>query len=281
MTEVEAVDTQIQQEVPQQLEDGDLRVNRTKTENYEIPKPPPPLPPPPTMEELQLHQNDKPLWSALDWIINYTPEPPEDKTPDWAKCKLLGSYLNTKSDIVNRKNATLQAVQKFEKTFNSKIISNIVKIRTFNIYIASVFLYNSELWGLSKTDETEIDSFHRRVLRLALGVKWPRKLSNNKLLEITKAEPWSKVIQRRRFTFIGHVMRLHSDTPVRKALHICLQPSKNKIGRPTVTWLRTIKRDLEKCNVIIKLNNPYTETTLENLASDRLKWNELKKMLMQ
>ena len=140
---------------------------------------------------------------------------------------------------------------------------------------------NSELWGLSKTDEIEIDAFHRRILRLALGVKWPRKLSNNKLLEITKAESWSKIIQRRRFTFLGHVMRLHSDTPVRKALHICLQTSKNKVGRPTVTWLRTIKKDLEKCNVIINLNNPSTETILENLASDRMKWNELKKMLMQ
>ena len=155
-------------------------------------------------------------------------------------------------------------MQKFEKTFNSKIISNVVKVRTFNIYIASVFLYNSELWGLSKTDETEIDSFHRRVLRLALGVKWPRNLSNNKLLEITKAEPWSKMIQRRRFTFLGHVMRLHSDTPVRKALHICLQSSKNKVGRPKQY-----------------LNNPSTKTILENLASDRMKWNELKKMLMQ
>ena len=62
---------------------------------------------------------------------------------------------------------------------------------------------------------------------------------------------------------------------------VSLQSSKNKVGRPTVTWLRTTKRDLEKCNVNINLNNPSTKTILENLASDRMKWNELKKMLMQ
>ena len=92
---------------------------------------------------------------------------------------------------------------------------------------------------------------------------------------------WSRVITRRRFTFVGHILRLHSDTPIRKALQICLQPTINKRGRPAITWLRTIKKDLEKCNIKIKLDDPPTLITLETLASDRKNWDMLKRMLMQ
>ena len=42
------------------------------------------------------------------------------------------------------------AFKTLNKMFDSRKISNAVKIRTFNAYVASVFLYNSELWTLTK-----------------------------------------------------------------------------------------------------------------------------------
>ena len=62
LTRDKQVHQQLQQQTPILLEKGDLRVNRTKTELFEIPKPPPPPPPPPTMEELIQHKNDKVCW---------------------------------------------------------------------------------------------------------------------------------------------------------------------------------------------------------------------------
>ena len=95
------------------------------------------------MEPLIAHKNDKILWSELDWVVNYKP-PVKDTTPDWKNCKLLGSLLDTEKDFGRRKRLTLDAMRKYDHVFKSKRISNALKIRTFNIYIASVFLYNTE-----------------------------------------------------------------------------------------------------------------------------------------
>ena len=219
ITDDENTYQQIQQETPSLLVAGDLKVNHSKTELYEIPKPPPPPPHPPSFEELLAHKDDKICWSALDWLVNYKPEPPPDNTPDWRMCKLLGSYLCTEKDISNRKSLSLQTMNKFTEIFDSKCVSNEVRMRTFNIYIGSVFLYNSELWGVSESDNKSIDAFHRRLLCRALGIRWPRKVSNEKLYQISKAEPWSSIIARRRFTFLGHILRLH-DTPAKEALRM-------------------------------------------------------------
>ena len=56
---------QIQQETPSLLAAGALKINHSKTELYEIPKPPPPQPTP-TYEELLAHRDDKICWSASE-----------------------------------------------------------------------------------------------------------------------------------------------------------------------------------------------------------------------
>ena len=70
---------------------------------------------------------------------------------------------------------------KFTVIFNSICASNEVKIRTFDIYIASIFLYNSELWGASDSNNKSIGVFCRRILRIDLDIRLPRKISNKKL----------------------------------------------------------------------------------------------------
>ena len=65
------------------------------------------------------------------------------------------------------------------------------------MFEGSIFLYHSELWTL-----------HHRQLRYAIRIVYPRVISNAKLYELAKAEPWSKTIEIRRHFWIGHLMRL-------------------------------------------------------------------------
>ena len=67
----------------------------------------------------------------------------------WKKCKLLGSLLDTEKDINRRTILAIDAFKTLNKILDSRKISNAVKIRTFNAYVARVFLYNSELWTLT------------------------------------------------------------------------------------------------------------------------------------
>ena len=59
VTNVENTYQQIQLETLSLLEVGDLKVNNSKAELYEIPKPPPPLPLATTFEVLLAHKNNQ------------------------------------------------------------------------------------------------------------------------------------------------------------------------------------------------------------------------------
>ena len=69
--------------------------------------------------------------------------------------------LDTEKDVMN-------VVNSMKEIFFRDITTE-VKVRSFNCYVSSVFLYNCETW---KTLENTIDSFQRRLLRIAvLNVK--------------------------------------------------------------------------------------------------------------
>ena len=174
------------------------------------------------MQKHLLHKEDRICWSALDWITNYVAPKIENESPNWKDCKLLGSKLDTQTDIHCRKGLTIASLTTYTSIFKSKNISLQLKIRTFNAFCASICLYNSELWSLTSTQEHQIDSFQRRLLRQVINIRWPKKISNDELYNKTRVQPWSIKIKRRR------------------ALNESLQPIKKKVGRPPITWIKLI-----------------------------------------
>ena len=53
-----------------------------------------------------------------------------------------------------------------------------VQKQTSKVGWHSLFLYNSEIWTLTKTLENKNDAFQCRLLRKVIHVKWPRTISN-------------------------------------------------------------------------------------------------------
>ena len=118
-------------------------------------------------------------------------------------------------------------------------------MRTFNAYVSSIFLYNAELWTLTANLEKAIDSFQRRLLRShVLNIKWPTTVKNDQLYESTQAKPWSVTIKKKRIQWLGHVLRLPKETPVQKALVYAQTPYKRPRGKPKLTWLTLMKKQL-------------------------------------
>ncbi len=97
--------------------------------------------------------------------------------------------------------------------YTSKHVSLETKIRTFQVFSASIFLYISELCTLAITKEGQLDAFDRKLIRRAMGIHWPKTITNNDLYQKTKTEPWSKTIKRRRLNWLGHVLRMDENTP--------------------------------------------------------------------
>ena len=249
----------------QRLKEYNLNINRTKTEKFVIPEPPPPPQPDPKLIN----------WSELDWTL---PSKAPKKTPDWTNMKILGTYVITQTDIINRKAKAMHALKTNAKYFKSDKISNKLKIRIFECYVSSAFLYNSETWSLTKTQETEIDQYHRRLLRYAINKQYPKRISNQKLYEVTQTRPWSQAIKNRRLNTTGHILRLPSSTPIKASLQEVTKPCKNNRGRPRNTWFRTIQNDLKHQ---IKSSTPSNFLRdIDNLAFDRDVWRGVTRSAM-
>ena len=96
---------------------------------------------------------------------------------------------------------------------------------------------------LIKQLKNTVNTFQGRHLRKILGIHWPKKITNIELYTKTKTEEWSITIQRRRLNWLGHLMRLHPETPAKLALAQYLSIVKRPKGRAQLTWLKLITND--------------------------------------
>jgi hypothetical protein len=183
-------------------------------------------------------------------------------SPQWKKCKYLGSLIDTTQEIHNRKCKTLIGMRKFKPIFTNNKLSTHTKIRIFNTYCKTIFLHNAETWTITPTLAKNINSFQRRLLRYAIGITYPQTISTIKLHQITKQEPWSKTISHRRLTWTGHLLRLHRDTPAKQALIQAIHEHPKPPGTPKPTWLTLVASDL--AHSPIDILNPLTWCLAEN-----------------
>ena len=216
--------TNIKKNVPSILQERNLNINLDKTEEYIISK----------------EGND-----------------------NWKKCKYLGSLLNTEDDIKRRKSLAINTFNQLKHIFNSNKTSMDKKMRIFQAYVSSVFLYNSELWTLTNNLEHKIDVFQRTLLRKIAKISKLDKVRNTDLYEKAKCQPWSSVIRKRRLNWLGHLLRLPPNTPARQALTEYERKVKRPVGRPKPTWVAQILRD---CKLNIE--------ELERIAKDRYSWRQ-------
>ncbi len=72
---------------------------------------------------------------------------------------------------------------------------------------------------MTKALEHVVDVFQRNVLRKILNIKWPEKITNEKLYEKTGIiGKWSKIIKEWRLKWYGHLLHLRENKPAKKAL---------------------------------------------------------------
>ena len=195
---------------------------------------------------------------------------------NWKKCRYLGTMLDTEEDFKRRKNLSLTTFNTLENVFHSRNVSEKMKLRVFNIYIESIFMYNSELWTITKNIEESIDSFHRKQLRKLLNIYWPNIITNEELYQRTNEKPWSEKIFKRRLKWLGHLLRLPENTPAKIALDRFIEKKQVPVGRPTSTWLKLVLNDIKKhsdINIGNDLQNNIKNLTL--ICMDRKYWKTL------
>ena len=123
-------------------------------------------------------------------------------------------------------------------------------------YVEPVLLYNSETWIMTQKQEELIYSFHRRLLRISLNIRYPKTISTEKLYTLTQEIPLSDRIRKRRLVLLGHILRLHPETPAQRALQYYMTSQKRRVGRPNTTWIDIITKDLEETLIYHRIKTP-------------------------
>ena len=108
---------------------------------------------------------------------------------EWRRCKYLESLLDSTEDIKQRKTLAVATLNKLHAIFRDKKLRLKLKLRIFNSLVSTIFIYNSELWTITKTNGNTIDSFHRRLLRKVMHIRYPQTITNEELYQLTKQVP--------------------------------------------------------------------------------------------
>jgi len=70
---------------------------------------------------------------------------------------------------------------------------------------------------------------------------------NNDVRRLTKQPILTAIIQSRRLTLFGHIMRMDDNADAKKIL-LASPPAdwRRQLGRPRITWLSTVQQDLKQ-----------------------------------
>ena len=119
---------------------------------------------------------------------------------------------------------------------------------------------------MTKDIAKKLDSFHRKCLLKILGIFWPNTISNKRLYRVTSTSLISLEIKKRRWKWIGHLLRRPADHIARIALRWTPDGTRRR-GRPKETWRRTVESEMKE--------QGWTWSYLERQAQDRSQWFSL------
>ena len=98
---------------------------------------------------------------------------------EWRSVKQLGSLLGEAEEIERRIDLASQAYGRFHSLWlRRQRVSEKRRIRLYNALVLPVLLYNCGTWGPTKAMLERLDRFHRRQLRILIGVHYPDRITN-------------------------------------------------------------------------------------------------------
>jgi len=100
---------------------------------------------------------------------------------------------------------------------------------------------------------------------MLLGIKWYQFVRNDDVRGLTKQPKLTAIIQSRRLTLFGHIMRMDDKADAKRILLASpLADWRKQLGRPCITWLNTVQQDLKQ--------HHFTLPEAADLAQNRPLW---------
>ena len=159
------------------------------------------------------------------------------------------------------------AFNKLSNIWKSKTLSKHTKLKIFNSCVIPVLTYGCESWKSTVALDKKLDNFENKCLRRILNLHWTDFRTNTQLRQETRQDTVSNFIRKRRWSYIGHVLRMDRSRLPCQAL-IWAPVGKRKRGRPRETLRRTIIREGS-------FGGPVNVQDLQQMAANRQTWNAM------
>ena len=168
------------------------------------------------------------------------------------------------ADMKKRIGLASSTFNRLSKIWTATDIGRKTKVSLFKSLVLSVLLYGCETWKLTKGEENKLDVFQTRCLRRMFKIRWQQRVTNKAVLEMAGAEKISDEVRRRRWNWIGHVLRKEPTHDCAVALGWAPE-GKRKRGRPKTTWRRMVEVERNKAGW-------QTWGEARRTAADRPRW---------
>ena len=120
---------------------------------------------------------------------------------------------------------------------------------------------------MTKGVEEMLDKFFHKSLRSLLNINWTMFVSNLEIRRRTNMELISETVRKRRWRWIGHVLRMDRTEHARTA--ITWKPDgRRKPGRPKTTWRRMVEKEMKSMGM-----NTWEDAG--RVAKNRALWRNL------
>ena len=169
-------------------------------------------------------------------------------------------------DIKNRLQKARGAFYRLNRIWNTRSIGRNTKIHLFKTLVRPVLLYGSETWKITLKDEKQLDTFQTKCLRRILKIRWQQRIPNERVMEVARLNNISCVVRRRRWNWLGHILRREGIDDCKTALG-WKPEGKRARGRPKTTWRRTVEKERNA-------SGWNSWNTAKVAARDRQKWSD-------
>ena len=180
----------------------------------------------------------------------------------------LGANVTTDggstADLKKRIALASAAYKRLGKIWQATDIGRKTKVSLFKSLVLSVLLYGCETWKLTKGEEKKLDVFQTKCLRRIFKIRWQQHVPNKAVLEMANTGNISDAVRRRRWQWIGHVLRKDRSSDCAVALGWTPE-GRRKRGRPKTTWRRMVEGERHSAGWT-------TWNAARRVASDRPRW---------
>lgn len=182
----------------------------------------------------------------------------------------LGSMVHsdggTEKDIEERILKAQRAFGMLTPVWNSSIYSKKTKVQLFNSNVKSILLYGCETWKVTRGLMDRLQVFVNKCLRRILRIFWPNQINNEELWRRTSQNRIDIEIKKRKWGWIGHILRRPHRDIARQALEWNPQGRRAR-GRPRNTWRRTVTSEAQEVG--------KTWGEIKQTAQNRIRWKHL------